>query len=91
VTEMNAFIAGTLVVSGAVVLLAGTVILLAAAVQALRPMRTTAEAAAVDADGVAKVLEMLSKLPQWLLAILAGDFQLWLAMRVLAGQPWWPS
>jgi hypothetical protein len=88
---MNTFVAVSLAISGAVAVLAGTAILAAAAIQALRPLRTTTEAVAVDADGMAKVLEMLSKLPQWLLAILAGDLQLWLAMRALAGQSWWPS
>jgi hypothetical protein len=88
---MNTFTAVTLAASGMAAVLAGTAILAAAAIHALRPVRTTTEVVAVDADGVAEVLEMLSKLPQWLLALLAGDLQLWLAIRVLAGQSWWPS
>ncbi|MDA9393098.1 hypothetical protein WN73_21530 [Bradyrhizobium sp. CCBAU 45394] len=68
--------------------------LVASAVQAaavsLKAARST-EAPTVDADGVAKVLEMLSKLPQWIRAILTGNFQLWLALLTLAGQSWWPS
>jgi len=60
-----------------------------ALVAALKANATT-EAPAIDTDGIAKILEMLSKLPQWLLAIIVGDVQLWLAARTVAGQPWWP-
>jgi hypothetical protein len=31
---------------------------------------------------------MLSKVPQWFVALLAGNLQFWLAMRTLAGQSW---
>jgi hypothetical protein len=48
---MNTFIAVTLAVSGTVAVLTDTLILAAAAIQALRPVRTTTEATAVDADG----------------------------------------
>jgi hypothetical protein len=91
---MNGFIAVVLVVSGALAVLSGTALLTVTAVEAiaaLRPRPATTEAAAVDANGVAKVLEMLSKVPQWFLALLAGNLQFWLAMRTLAGQSWWPS
>ncbi|QHO77790.1 hypothetical protein ACH79_39490 [Bradyrhizobium sp. CCBAU 051011] len=91
---MNTLLVAILTISGAFMVLAGTVMLVALAVQALaasvKAARST-EAAAVDADGVAKVLKMLSKLPQWFLAILTGNFQLWLALRTFAGQSWWPS
>jgi hypothetical protein len=91
---MNGFIAGVLVVSGALAVLSGTALLSAAAVEAVTPLRlrpAATEAVTVDANGVAKVLEMLSKVPQWCLALLAGNLQFWLAMRTLAGQSWWPS
>ncbi|MCA6115190.1 hypothetical protein J6524_09785 [Bradyrhizobium sp. WSM 1738] len=91
---MNTLLVAILTISGAFMVLDGTATLVTSAVQALaasvKAARST-EAAAVDADGVAKVLEMLSKLPQWFLAILTGNFQLWLALRTLAGQSWWPS
>ncbi|WP_461349940.1 hypothetical protein [Bradyrhizobium liaoningense] len=67
--------------------------LAASAIQALATaLRTNVatEAQAIDADGVAKVLEMLSKLPQWLLAIIIGNVQIWLAMQASAGQWRWP-
>jgi hypothetical protein len=90
---MNGFIAVVLVVSGALAVLSGTALLTVAAVEAITLIRTrpATEAVAVDANGVAKLLEMLSKVPQWFLALLAGNLQFWLAMRTLAGQSWWPS
>jgi hypothetical protein len=65
---MSDFMAVVLVVSGALAVLSGTALLTVAAVEAitaLRPRPATTEAVAVDANGVAKVLEMLSKVPQY--------------------------
>jgi hypothetical protein len=61
------------------------------AIAALRPRPAATEAVAVDANGVAKVLEMFSTVPQWFLASLAGNLPFWLATRTLAGQLWWPT
>lgn len=89
---MTTLLTVVLALSATVLNIAGTAILAASAIQALATaLRTTAatEAPTLDANGLAKVLEMLSKLPQWLLAIMIGDVQLWLAMRTWAGQSWW--
>jgi hypothetical protein len=63
---MSDFMAVVLVVSGALAVLLGTALLTVAAVEAitaLRPRPATTEAVAVDANGVAKVLEMLFQSP----------------------------
>lgn len=89
---MTALVTFVLALSGTVLTVAGAAMLAASAIQSLVALRRSVntEAPVVDADGVAKVFEMLSKLPQRLLAIVIGDVQLWLVMRTLAGQPWWP-
>lgn len=81
--DVNGFVATILVISGSIVVLSGTLILAVSAIQAVRALGRAAGAteAPVTADGLAKVLEMLSKLPQWLLAVLTGDHP------ALAGHP----
>jgi hypothetical protein len=66
------------VVAGAVIIVAGTVLLCAAAVGAFKIPRT--DAAAID---VGKLLEALSKLPQWAVAVVLGNLQILLGLWML--------
>jgi hypothetical protein len=78
-----------LIITGLILILAGISILVLGAVQLLRQMglRGRAGAAPPAAPGVnlndlTKLIEAIIKIPQWLLAILAGDLQIWLGYLV---------
>ena len=80
-------IAILLIISGFLLILVGVVILALGAVQLWRQMGVRAGAAAPAAPGVnlgdlTKLIEAIIKIPQWLLAVLAGDLQLWLGFLV---------
>jgi len=80
-------IAILLIISGFLLILVGVVILALGAVQLWRQMGVRARAAAPAAPGVnlgdlTKLIEAIIKIPQWLLAVLAGDLQLWLGFLV---------
>jgi hypothetical protein len=82
--------------SGLVIILVGVVILTVAAVKLVKeafakPPQAGVEAPAINLPDVSKLMETLVKLPQWLLAILAGDLQVWLGTRLMSGLPWWPQ
>jgi hypothetical protein len=86
---MMSTIAILLIISGFLLILVGVVILALGAVQLWRQMgvRARAGAAAPAAPGVnlgdlTKLIEATIKIPQWLLAVLAGDLQLWLGFLV---------
>ncbi len=85
-----------LAVAGCVTIVLGIVILAAAAaklVAGILPKRagTSEEGVAINLPDVTKLIEALVKLPQWLLAILVGDVQVWLGTRLMANLPWWPT
>jgi len=44
--------------------------------------------AAVNVADLAKLIEAIVKIPQWLLAILAGDLQIWLGYWLATGTRW---
>ena len=78
-----------LIISGFLLILVGVVILALGAVQLWRQMGVRAKtgAAAPAAPGVnlgdlTKLIEAIIKIPQWLLAVLAGDLQIWLGFLV---------
>jgi hypothetical protein len=78
-----------LVITGLILILTGISILALGVVQLLRQMglRVQAGAAPPAAPGVnlndlTKLIEAIIKMPQWLLAILAGDLQIWLGYLV---------
>jgi len=80
-----------LIASGFLLILVGVVILALGAIQLFRQMgigRARAGAAAppaapgVNLEDLTKLIEAIIKIPQWLLAILAGDFQIWLGYLV---------
>jgi hypothetical protein len=81
------WVGNLLIISGLLLILVGIVILVLGAVQLLRQMRVHAGAAAPPAPGVnlndlTKLIEAIIKIPQWLLAVLAGDLQIWLGYLV---------
>jgi hypothetical protein len=89
------FIGLVLVISGLASIAVGISILGLSALQLWRqifPARPArAAAAGVGADDLAKLIEAIVKIPQWLLAILAGDLQIWLGIRLMSGLallPW---
>lgn len=79
-----------LIGNGFLLVLTGTLILALSALQLLRQMGlhgTTPNAAPPAAPGVSlgdlsKLLEVIVKFPQWFLALLAGDFQIWLGFLI---------
>jgi hypothetical protein len=78
-----------LIISGLFLILAGISIIALGFVQLLRQMglRSRAGAAPPSAPGVnlndlTKLIEAIIKMPQWLLAILAGDLQIWLGYLI---------
>jgi hypothetical protein len=78
-----------LIISGLLLILAGISIIILGLVQLLRQMglRARAGAAPSSAPGVnlnelTKLIEAIIKMPQWLLAILAGDLQIWLGYLI---------
>jgi hypothetical protein len=77
--------------------LVGIWILVLGGIQLYRQMFRPPDAAAAPAGGAAaainladltKLIEAIIKIPQWLLAILAGDLQIWLGYRVVTGARW---
>jgi hypothetical protein len=62
-----------LVCAGIVIIVAGTALLCAAAWGVFRAPKKFAPSAAID---VAKLLEALSKLPQWAIAVVLGNLQI---------------
>jgi hypothetical protein len=77
-----------LISSGVVLVVGGVTILVLAVVQLVVQMRHSstkagaAAPAAVDLGALAKLIEAIIKMPQWLLALLAGDVQIWLGYLV---------
>jgi len=78
-----------LIFGGLALVFVGLAILTLGAIQLFRQMwlKTTGGATAPAAPGVnladlAKLIEAIIKIPQWLLAILAGDVQIWLGYLV---------
>jgi hypothetical protein len=81
-----------LILSGLLLVLVGIVILGLGAVQLLRQMgifrRGAAGGAALPAapgvnlGDLTKLIEAIIKMPQWLLAVLAGDLQIWLGYLI---------
>jgi hypothetical protein len=86
------WIALLLIVGGLLLVLVGIFILVLGAIQLHRQMGIGraaggSGAAAPAAPGVnlqdlTKLIEAIIKIPQWLLAILAGDLQIWLGFLV---------
>jgi len=82
-----------LVVGGLVLTIAGIAILALGTVQLWRQMfRPTAVAGAaappvpgVNLADLTKLIEAIIKMPQWLLAILAGDVQIWFGYWLATG------
>jgi hypothetical protein len=89
-------VGGILIFFGILTVLAGVILIIVAALTALHVYRrgpttsTTDYAAGVD---WAKILEALSKLPQWMLAIIVGNAQIlvgyWLFGATLFGYKLW--
>ena len=82
------------VISGLLLVILGIAILLLGAVQlyrqifqrALAPAGGGAPAAAgVNLADLAKLIEAIIKMPQWLLALLAGDIQIWFGYWLATG------
>ena len=78
-----------LIVSGLLLILVGIVILALGAIQLLRQMGVRASPGAappaapgVNLNDLTKLIEAIIKIPQWLLAVLAGDLQIWLGYLV---------
>jgi hypothetical protein len=71
---------GLSVFAGVVLIAAGTVLLCAAAKGAFKIPKTFSPTAAVD---VAKLLEALSKLPQWAVAVVLGNLQILMGFWML--------
>jgi hypothetical protein len=81
-----------LIVSGLVLIGLGIWILMLGAVQLLRqmfpgpPAKAGAPSApAINLSDLAKLIEAIIKIPQWLLALLAGDLQIWLGYWLATG------
>lgn len=88
-----------LVLGGIFLSLVGTVILVLGAIQLYRQMFKPPEAKTAPAGGAAagpainladltKLIEAVIKMPQWLLAILAGDLQIYLGYWLATGSRW---
>jgi multisubunit Na+/H+ antiporter MnhB subunit len=88
-------VAGILIGFGIVTVLAGVCLIIVAALTAFYVYRQNPKNLVAD-SGVdwAKILEALSKLPQWMLAIIAGNAQIligyWLLGATLFGYKLWP-
>jgi len=87
----------TLIVFGGVIVIAGLVLIVIVTLTALgvylKPPKGGAESYAASGTDWAKLLEALSKLPQWMLAIIVGNAQIlmgyWLLGATLFGQKFW--
>ena len=78
-----------LIISGLLLILIGIFILALGTVQLLRQMGVRARAGAappaapgVNLGDLTKLIEAIIKMPQWLLAIFAGDLQIWLGYLI---------
>jgi hypothetical protein len=78
-----------LILSGLLLNLIGIFILALGAIQLLRQMGVRARAGAappaapgVNLNDLTKLIEAIIKIPQWLLAVLAGDLQIWLGFLI---------
>ncbi len=83
-----------LIVSGVILVFGGVLILVLAAIALLRQMCATRAKVGVappipgvNLADLAKLIEAIVKMPQWLLAVLAGDIQIWLGYLV-DGHKW---
>jgi hypothetical protein len=89
-------VASILIGFGIVTVLAGTILIVVAALTAWAVYRRGPASGTTDAAGVdwAKILEALSKVPQWMLAMIAGNAQIrigfWLLGATLFGYKLWP-
>jgi hypothetical protein len=82
-----------LIVSGSACVILGIIILALAAIQLRKQMFPTAVAPGapgVSLPDLTNLIQAIVKVPQWLLAILAGDGQIWLGLRTIANLSWWP-
>jgi hypothetical protein len=81
---MKDLLGEALVVLGLVVVILGVVLLAVAAVKLLCNLwpRGAAGGGAGDPADWAKLVEALNKLPTWALAIICGDVQIWLGLRI---------
>jgi hypothetical protein len=90
-------VAAILIIFGILTVFAGVVLIMVAALTALHVYMRGPKPSNTDfAAGVdwAKILEALSKLPQWMLAIIAGNVQIlvgyWLLGATVFGYKLWP-
>lgn len=86
-----------LIIGGLLLVAAGIVILALGAIQLFRQMFLAptpkavspagggAGASAVNLADLAKLIEAIIKMPQWLLALLAGDVQIWIGYWLATG------
>jgi hypothetical protein len=82
-----------LIVSGLACVILGIIILALAAIQLRKqmfPSPAAPGAPGVSLPDLTNLIEAIVKVPQWLLAILAGDGQIWLGLRTIANLSWWP-
>jgi hypothetical protein len=88
------FIGWVLIIGGLILTIVGIVILLLAAIQLWRQMfkppaasgqNLAPGAPVVNLADLTKLIEAIVKIPQWLLAILAGDAQIWLGYWLVNG------
>jgi hypothetical protein len=84
-----------LIVGGVVLTIVGIVILILAVVQLIRQMcghpataghvTFAANMTGINVADLTKLIEAIIKIPQWLLAILAGDLQIWFGYWLATG------
>jgi hypothetical protein len=80
-----------LIAAGLLLVAVGIAILIIGAAQLFRQIFRPPTAAAlggapaVNLADLAKLIEAIIKIPQWLLAILAGNFQIWLGYLLVTG------
>ncbi|MES0175383.1 hypothetical protein [Mesorhizobium sp. M0006] len=85
-----------LILSGVVLIACGIVILALAAFQLLRQIFSAPGVAGgvappvpgVNLADLTKLIEAIVKMPQWLLAIVAGDVQIWLGFLIDGKNLW---
>jgi hypothetical protein len=88
-----ALVGWLLIACGVILVAVGIAILVLGAIQLWRQMFKPARAAAhtlavpaVNLADLTKLIEAIIKIPQWLLAILAGDAQIWLGYWLETGK-----
>jgi hypothetical protein len=90
------FVGVILIISGIFLVICGVVILALGAIQLIRQMFKSPGAAGGVAPPIAgvsladltKLIEAIIKMPQWLLAIVAGDVQIWLGLLMNEHNLW---